>query len=234
MKKLIYMVLFIATVTLINGCEGPAGDVGPQGYKGSDGEAGQDGISGEDGADGMDAMNDFTKQEYEEALEYGGIKVVVEGIQPDDAPFKDSIEFNFNNAPEKMWASYLETTGNGYFFYLNRDYKMAVYDRKSRMVSIDDLELAFYDIYGELQFDYVSFSGNVLTSDYKTFEIDMPDDVSEYIEEVSEYYFNSVTGEIKLKIDLLIPDIMNSTGNELSMTIYVNAIVLETDMFYGP
>jgi hypothetical protein len=89
----------------------------------------------------------------------------------------------------------------------------------------------FSDSYGEFNFYEVYFRGIHLTKNYELFIINLYN-LKDYIDEVTDYYYDHSSGVLKLTVHALIPGAENVTENDLKVTIYVDVIVFKDD--YGP
>ncbi len=219
--------MMVTTVVFFNSCkEGPVGEIGP---KGETGDQGPTGATGADGAAGIDGENGYG---YEEALESGYIALVLEGTRPDDVAFEDSLVFQFCPIEMVPYLStyYYDELNDQYEFYLTRfiDNNQEVNLRSDPSTKI--IQIGFvYD--GEnISVEGASYTEDAVTlvfDDYKIFSIDFYDNPLDYLEAdgITNYSFDPETGKVTLKLDIVVPNTVNNTGNELHMVAYINAVV---------
>lgn len=223
MKQLIKLGLIftIATAGLIfTACEdGEPGIAGAQGGKGEKGDTGDNG----ENATG-----------YSEATQYGAIAIRYKGIRIDNVPFDKTI--NFKYAPTGP-----DLTGNSTVWdynYDQTDLEFSVFRHSSVVISERGADgggsnntvgfmLRVFDD-GERE-SYIQIFNNVaiISDDFKFFTLFIGENQFSVSETVSDYSFNSATGELKFKFETTFPANENPTGHELTLSADVNVKVLE-------
>jgi hypothetical protein len=211
-KKLLLNSLFAILAVGFAACEGDQGEVGPKGDTGTTGNTGANGTG------------------FDELTQYGNIEVTFSGTRFDDVSFKDTV--NFLYMPSSGVAdnsSFYRYNDTDLEFYLSRenkgpvktgrtnggDYKNNVWlrlEKNSDGVSMN--ELGFYT--------------DILTSDFKTFEIDYSTNWEEGFDvDITDYSYDAATGKLKFNFTYTIPDIHNGTGHDITVTGKVDVTVFE-------
>ena len=198
-----------------------------------DGEPGVAGTQGEKGATGDTGENGENGVGYNEATQYGNIVVQYKGTRVDNAPFDKTINFRYSvSGPD------IESTSTVWDY--NNDETDLEFNikRYSSVVTSDNSEggsnssvnfnlRQFND--GERE-SYISIYNNVaiISDDFKFFVLYSNDNQFSISETVSDYSFNSATGELKFKFQVTLPAGENPTNHELKITADVNVKVIES------
>jgi hypothetical protein len=214
------LIFTIATSGLVfSACDGEDGDPGAAGSKG---EKGDKGDIGDQGAG------------FDEAVQYGHIVVRYTGTRSDGLAFDETVDYRFaplspNDDDEESDLFYNSGTiseENVRAFRVGRflgsiddsDDRSSVTVGLMRALEGDKEQFDLFDLLLEAA---------LTTDDYKYFSIRQ--NIAEFVssEDISEYSYTPTTGSLKVKIDTTLPGENNETGNELTLSITVDATVFE-------
>jgi hypothetical protein len=217
MKQLLTFGLIFTMATsglLFTACEGEDGEPGAIGDKGDKGD------TGDTGANGVG---------FDEATQYGNVVVRYKGTRIDDVAFDQTVDFKFSpigpdvTYTSSVWEYESEGGETETDFDITR-YNSAIISPSEGSNSYIDIDYDRYSNGG----DYLQFNTYVaiISSDRKFFRLNQYFGL-DASEAVTEYNFNSATGELKFKFHVLVPanDEYNRTGHEIDITADVNVKV---------
>jgi hypothetical protein len=207
-----------ASGLVFTACDGEDGDPGAAGAKGENGGKGD---TGDQGAG------------FDEAVQYGHIVVQYTGTRSDGIDFNETLDYRF--AP-------LGPSDDNDFGLFNNSGTASNEDTRAFRVgrflgSVDDSNGQSSVTVGiirstegdeeKLGMFTLLVDAALTTDDYKYFSISQ--DITRFIspEDISGYSYTPTTGSLKVKIDTTIPGENNETGNELTLSITVDATVFE-------
>jgi hypothetical protein len=226
--------LFSAAI-IIASCTGDDGAPGPAGTNGTNGTNGTDGKNGTNGAG------------FDEAIAKGNVIVMLDGTRPDGVAFKDTVDYRFSNNDMYYSSFYDDTqTGEGEDSDIEtRIQRYQGYDGGG-YVSTNTKALVLTGITSKLLSTDMSTNNTIISfpAEHKFFYLEMyPYFNQSYNSETNQvdiatnlsdltltsYDYNvPTTGKAAYKYSGTLDGGSNSTGNDLKITVIVNATVYKS------
>ncbi|UII28684.1 hypothetical protein LVD15_09735 [Fulvivirga maritima] len=218
MKRISYLLFaLLLSFSLLNCAED--GDPGPAGADGADGVDGVDGVDGQDGQDGYG---------LEEISKYGGFMIYLDGTRADDVAFQDTSFFQFVPVEYLSSNNIVNVSGSTYTYNNIRRFLSApddVYQESYSVLylTVEDGETPTFSNFS------ISFRKDVVTSDFKVFDLNDTYSSSSYTDLViDEYSYTPSTGRLYFTFSFNVAGSNNGTGNDLQVSGVVDIIVLQT------
>ncbi|WP_025741034.1 hypothetical protein [Aquimarina pacifica] len=224
MKKNLLKIILLSFLTLfLTNCED--GENGMDGTDATvDGTDGSNGVDGVDGADGLD---------FDDLLQYGAITVTIEGTDPEGNEFAETIEFNYTpvNGDYLLYGNIVEydTEDNSIHYGIGR--YLSVPDESINSTSTYlDLTVSNAGESNETYDFSIDIDGYaILYEGFDAFlfqdDFDTTDNIANL--NISEYSFDQETNTLLFSSTFNVAPDDNTTGNDLAVTIEVNAVVFE-------
>ncbi|WP_308993104.1 hypothetical protein QLS71_008755 [Mariniflexile litorale] len=197
--------------------------------EGEDGINGENGINGEQGIDGENGINGENGVGFNELAKYGSVTVNVAGTRSDDVAFTQEHEFRFINNDNDENDVYF---GNSdIYFEIGRFFNTPDADYNNSILTQLEVKDAGLETQS-FSFAIELWGFSVVSEDLKYFIFD--DENSIYTSDdpgvtnfsITNYSFNDTTNRITYSFTMDIEE-DNTTGNSLTVSGTVNAIVLE-------
>jgi hypothetical protein len=212
-KRLLLNSLFAILAVGFAACQGDQGEIGPKGDTGSTGNTGANGTG------------------FDELTQYGNIEVTFSGTRSDEVAFTETVNFLYmpgsGVADNSSFYEYSDTDRE---FFIGRENKGPAVKtgRTNGADSKNDVWLRLRKNSDGLFMNQLDFYTDILTSDFKTFEIYYSTQWEEGFDiAVTDYSYDAATGKLKFNFTYTIPDYNNGTGNDITVTGKADVTVFE-------